>query len=84
MANGRMYVPSRNHLHAVDITTGESVWTTEVTTSSSVATDNDRLFITTAVGGLVAYKTVDGYLTDEFDGTNFALIMLFSKTLVSY
>lgn len=60
VANGRVYVPSRNQVHAVDVTTGEGVWTTEVTTSSSVATDNDRLFVTTATGDLVAYKTVDG------------------------
>lgn len=59
VANGRVYVPGSNQLHAVDVATGEGVWTTEVTMSSGVATDNSRLFVTTAAGDLVAYETAD-------------------------
>ncbi|MFC6954778.1 PQQ-binding-like beta-propeller repeat protein [Halorubellus litoreus] len=60
VANGRTYVPGSNELHAVDVDTGEGVWTTEVTASSGVATDGSRLFVTTAGGDLVAYETADG------------------------
>lgn len=60
VANERVYVPGSNQIHAVDVATGEGVWTVEVTTSSGVATDSTRLFVTTAAGDLVAYQATDG------------------------
>lgn len=63
VANKTVYVPGSTQLHAIDVATGEEIWTTEVTTSSSVATDSSRLFATTSGGDLVAYETADGIET---------------------
>ncbi|WP_408956689.1 PQQ-binding-like beta-propeller repeat protein [Natrinema sp. 74] len=60
VANETVYVPGHDRLHAVDVATGDGLWTRDVTVSSSIATDGDRLFVTTPSGDLVAYATADG------------------------
>jgi hypothetical protein len=60
VANERVYIPSRDRLHAVDVATGDGRWTTAVTAESGGATDGSRVFVTTAAGDLAAYATSNG------------------------
>lgn len=60
VVNGTVYVSGNDRLHAIDLATGNVIWTTKVTASSGVATDTNRLFVTTTSGALAAYATADG------------------------
>jgi|GEM_PF-1031217 len=60
VADGIIYIPGDDRLHAIDLATGDGIWTAEVRVSAGVATDGERIFFTTGSGNLAAHATADG------------------------